>query len=60
MDEFKKTNMDLVSSLEIMGCRYVSRRPCNRAKDKRIVARYARRKLKQELYKDITLQYSAV
>ena len=46
MDDFKKANMDLCTSLEVMGSRYVSRRPCNRAKDKRIIARYARRKLR--------------
>ena len=50
MDDFKKANMDLCTSLEVMGSRYVSRRPCNRAKDKRIIARYARRKLRGELH----------
>jgi len=49
MDDFKRANMELVTALEVMGSRYVSRRPCNRAKDKRIVARYARRKLREEL-----------
>ncbi len=49
LDLFKRANMELATDLEVMGCRYVSRRPCNRAKDKRLIARYARRKLRREI-----------
>ncbi len=57
MDNFKRETLDIVTAYNLLNCP-VYYRPSERSKLLKIVRRRARRKLKQELYKDIILQHS--